>query len=363
MKNSKKSLALFLLIMIVFMTSGCSKTQTTASNENSNEGSNEASDTSATVETNKEPNEATNEALRVVTTYKPATEIVLALGAKGKLVGANDKAKKDPIVVNLDSELANRLVEVGSKKNGLNIEQVVALNPDVVIMYPTKSGDDTADKLAAQNIEVVSINPESIELLKSDILNVGEAIGEVENSKKLVEYYEDKINYISEKTMDIKDKKTVYLAGAHGFLSTNSGDFYQHEIIKTAGGIDLAADLKGGWNDVSVEQVITWNPDVITSVMYCKEGNPKEILKREELQTLNAIKNKEVYQIPSNLTPWDMPQPSSILAIMWMSKTMYPEIFEELNIKDAANEYYSTFYGKSFDELGGVLVADEDTEK
>ena len=337
MKNMKRNIVVFLLIMILSIISGCTKDST-------------AVETNTQTET-KDPTE-----IKIVTTYKPATEIVLALGGKDKLIGANDKTKKDPMIMKLDEELAERLVEVGSKKSGLNIEEIVALNPDVIVMYPTKEGDDTAQKLKDQNIKVVSINPESVELLKSDILKVGQAIGEVENSEKLVKYYDEKIEYVTNKVKDIENKKKVYLAGAHGFLSTNSGDFYQHEIIETAGGIDLAENLKGGWNEVSIEQVITWDPDVITSVMYCKEGDPTDILNRPELQTLKAIKNKEVYQIPSNIGPWDMPQPSSILAIMWMSKTMYPDLFTELNMKTAANEYYSTFYGKSFDDLGGVLI-------
>jgi len=340
MKNMKRNIVVFLLIMILSIISGCTKDST-------------AVETNTQTET-KDPTE-----IKIVTTYKPATEIVLALGGKDKLIGANDKTKKDPMIMKLDEELAERLVEVGSKKSGLNIEEIVALNPDVIVMYPTKEGDDTAQKLKDQNIKVVSINPESVELLKSDILKVGQAIGEVENSEKLVKYYDEKIEYVTNKVKDIENKKKVYLAGAHGFLSTNSGDFYQHEIIETAGGIDLAENLKGGWNEVSIEQVITWDPDVITSVMYCKEGDPTDILNRPELQTLKAIKNKEVYQIPSNIGPWDMPQPSSILAIMWMSKTMYPDLFTELNMKTAANEYYSTFYGKSFDDLGGVLIEDD----
>lgn len=337
MKNMKRNIVVFLLIMILSIISGCTKDST-------------AVETNTQTET-KDPTE-----IKIVTTYKPATEIVLALGGKDKLIGANDKTKKDPMIMKLDEELAKRLVEVGSKKSGLNIEEIVALKPDVIVMYPTKEGDDTAQKLKDQNIKVVSINPESVELLKSDILKVGQAIGEVENSEKLVKYYDEKIEYVTNKVKDIENKKKVYLAGAHGFLSTNSGDFYQHEIIETAGGIDLAENLKGGWNEVSIEQVITWDPDVITSVMYCKEGDPTDILNRPELQTLKAIKNKEVYQIPSNIGAWDMPQPSSILAIMWMSKTMYPDLFTELNMKTAANEYYSTFYGKSFDDLGGVLI-------
>ncbi len=338
MKIVKKSFIL-LVSMIVLLT-GCSQSPTV-----------------------KKEKEIKNTSIRIVTTYKPATDIVLALGGKDKLVGASDGAKKDPLLVNLDGELASKLVEVGSKKNGVNIEQIVALKPDVVILYPTKESDDTMKKLTEQNIKVISINPETIVSLESDIIKVGDAIGESENSKKLVAYYKSKIDEVSKTLTTVKDKKTVYLAGAHGVLSTCSGDFYQHEMIEAAGGIDVATKLKGGWNDVSVEQVIAWNPDVIASVMYCPEGSPTEIMGKVELQTVNAIKNKNVYRIPSNIAPWDMPQPSSILAIIWMSKTLYPEEFKDLSISKVVNEFYSDFYGKSFDDLGGALIGESNTQK
>ncbi|MCB2289951.1 ABC transporter substrate-binding protein [Clostridium sp. CS001] len=307
-------------------------------------------------ETVKKEEVKAKSSIRVITTYKPATDIVLALGGKDKLVGVSDGAKKDPLIVNLDENLASKLTEVGSKKNGVNIEQIVALKPDIVIMYPTKESDDTLKKLADQNIKVISINPESIASLEADIIKVGDAIEESEKAKKLVSYYKEKIEDVTKKLTTVKEKKTVYLAGANGILSTCAGDFYQHEMIEAAGGIDVAAKLKGGWNDVSVEQVIAWNPQVITSVMYCKDGKPAQILEKAELQTVRAIKDKEVYQIPSNITPWDMPQPSSILAILWMSKTLYPEEFKDLDMKVITNEFYSNFFGKSFDDLGGVLM-------
>lgn len=338
MKIARKSLILFLSLIVLL--TGCSQ--------------------GASV---KKENKSKNSSVRVVTTYKPATDIVLALGGKDKLVGVSDKGKKDPVIMNLDENLASKLVGVGSKKNGVNIEQIVALKPDVVILYPTKESDDTVEKLTAQNIKVISINPENIDSLQSDIIKVGDAIGESEKAKKLVEYYKGKIEKITKKLTTVKQKKTVYLAGAHGVLSTSSGDFYQHEIIEAAGGIDVAADLKGGWNDVSAEQLIAWNPEVITSVMYCKEGSPSEIMEKAELQTVRAIKNKKVYQIPSNISPWDMPQPSSILAILWMSKVLYPDEFNDLDIHQVINEFYSDFYGKSFDELGGTLLEENNAQK
>ncbi|WP_040211065.1 ABC transporter substrate-binding protein, partial [Clostridium polynesiense] len=203
----------------------------------------------------------------------------------------------------------------------------------------------------------------TIDSLQSEIIKVGDAIGESENAKKLVDYYNEKLAEIKKRVEGLKDKRSVYIAGANGIFSTASGDYYQHEMIEAAGGINVSSQLKGGWKDVSVEQIITWNPEIITSVMYCRDGNPEKIMSMPELQTVKAVKEKKVYQIPSNIAAWDMPQPSSILAILWMGKTLYPEEFKEINLKETAEDFYKKFYGKSFSELGGTLDGEVDSKK
>jgi iron complex transport system substrate-binding protein len=158
-------------------------------------------------------------------------------------------------------------------------------------------------------------------------------------------------------------RKTIYLAGARGVLSTSSGTFFQHHMMEAAGGLDVASELKGGWNEISVEQLMNWNPDVIASVKYCPDGKPEEIYANDKLSNLNAIKEKQVYQMPSNIGPWDMPEPKSILGIMWMSKALYPEAFESIDLEKEANYFHEKFYGVSYDELGGVLDVRGNTQE
>ena len=332
-------LIIMLMLIIPLIFTGCKK--------DINEGDIETKDKETSTNVDSSIN-------KVVTTYKPATDLVLALGAVDKLVGAQDKASSDELIKKLVGDSATEIVEVGSKKNGVNIEAVLSLDPDLVIMYPTKDDDETVKKLKDQNIKVISINPESIELLKNDILTVGKALGVNDRAEELIKYYEDKIKFVEEKVSSV-EKKKVYMASSRGILSTVSSDMYQHEIIEAAGGINVASDLKGGSNDVTVEQLLNWNPDIIASVMYSEGGTPEEIKSNDQIVSLNAIKNDQIYQIPSNISAWDMPQPSSILSILWLSKTLYPEEFKDLNIETEANEFYSKFYGKSFEDLGGKL--------
>lgn len=294
---------------------------------------------------------------RVVTAYKPATDFIVALGETDKLVGAQDKAKSDEILNQIMGDDISKLSEVGSKKNGINIEEVISLDPDLVILYPTDEEDEAVRKLKEQNIEVLIINPEKLDSLQDEILRVGEAIGASEKANEILEYYDEKLEYMDKKTEGI-DRKNVYIVGSKGVLSTISSDMLQSEIVDRAGGINVASDLAGGTSDVTIEQLLNWNPDSMVSLMYSEGGSSEEINADERIKDLKAVQNGEVYQIPSNINAWDMPQPTSILSIMWVGKTLYPEEFKELDVLKEANEFYKKFYGKSFEELGGKLESE-----
>lgn len=300
----------------------------------------------------EDPGKETEEELKIVTTYLPATDLVLALQGKDNLVATDDKSVQSELLEKLEPK--HDIVGIGSKKNGVNIEEIVGLEADLVVLFPTKDGDDTEKKLKDKGIEVVSINPENLESLKSDVLAVGKAMDKENLAVELNAYIDEKIELVGEKVADVEEQKSVYLAGSRGVLSTHSGDFYQHELITLAGGKDLSEELVGGWNEISAEQVIRWNPDVIVTVNYSPD-NAENILGNKALNALEAIQNKHVHTIPSNIESWDMPKPSSVLGIMWMGKTLYPEKFEDLDLQEEADQLYSKFYGKSFTELGGKL--------
>ncbi|QVK17581.1 ABC transporter substrate-binding protein [Mycoplasmatota bacterium] len=300
---------------------------------------------------NNEKNHQESE-IRIVTTYSPATDMVLSLSGKDNLVAVDDNSIKSDLLKKLHPK--HELIGIGSKKNGINIEQIISLNPDVVILYPTNDSDDTMEQLEHKGIKVVKINPETMDLLKHDIFMVGKAIGKEKEANELIAYMNTKLDDVINRVKDIINKKNIYLAGARGVLSTCSGSFYQHEIITLAGGYDFAEYLVGGWNEISVEQLVNWNPDVIITVNYSPD-NVTSILDNQLLSSIKAINEGQVYEIPSNIDSWDLPKPSSILGILWMGKTLYPDKFTDIDLMKETNDFYTKFYGQTFEELGGTF--------
>ncbi|MDD4360539.1 MAG: ABC transporter substrate-binding protein, partial [Syntrophaceticus sp.] len=154
-----------------------------------------------------------------------------------------------------------------------------------------------------------------------------------------------------------------YLAGPMGLLSTCSQDMYQNDLITLAGGKNAAGELTGGWVDISPEQLIEWNPDVIVIVQYTTNITPEDVLTDSRYQGINAVKNKQVFWFPSNLSPWDYPSPEAAVGILWTAQKLQPDLFPDLDMIDEADNYFETFYGKTFTELGGSLTSREFVEK
>ena len=267
MKN--KMIYFVLAILVIFTFVGCSA-DTTASKD--------VQQTREIIDLKGRKVTIPKEVNKVISSYMPATNLVFIVGGEKKLVGVSDKGKKNPFFKSLYPEI-DELVEVGSKSKGLNIETVVAMKPDVIIMFPNKQSENTCKQLKEQGIPAVVIDLENIDNMKKSTLLMGEVLGRKEQAIDVIKYYEDTMIMIEErlKKIPIQDRKKVYLAGAHGLLSTCSKDMYQDFIIEKAGGINVAHSLSGGWNRISTEQLINWNPDVIVSVRYCKEGDPNFI--------------------------------------------------------------------------------------
>ena len=137
---------------------------------------------------------------------------------------------------------------------------------------------------------------------------------------------------------------SVYLAGNSSMLSTAGNAMYQSDMIRLAGGINVAADIKDAyWAQIDYEQLLTWNPDYIilaSSAQYTVE----DVLEDPNLAGCTAVVNGNVYQIPCDAESWDSPVPSSILGALWLAGILHPALLTGADCAAIMDEYYETFY-------------------
>ncbi|WP_082736237.1 ABC transporter substrate-binding protein [Syntrophomonas wolfei] len=293
----------------------------------------------------------------IVSSYGIALHMVVALGA-ADLIQAIDvpSMKSDFFKATIPQNAQGK--SVGSPRE-LNIEEVAALDPDLVLV-PGRN-QEMVESLEKRGITVFGVVAETPQELNLTMLNLGKALGREQVAQEFVDYYDQTIKDVKDRLAGLEksQRPRVYLVGPMGILSTCSSDMYQHELIAMCGGENVAAQLQGkldghGWLEIPAEQLITWDPEVILVVQY-SGAKPADILNDSRFRNIQAVKDKKVYWFPSDLNPWDYPSPQAVLGVKWLAATLHPDCFENVNMQVEADNFFNRFYGKSFTGMGGKL--------
>lgn len=280
----------------------------------------------------------------IVSGYYITSSLLIALGLEDNLVGIEAKAKSRPIY-SLSAPQVLDLPSVGTAKE-FDLEGCAALKPDLVIL-PVKLKDSAAS-LEQLGIKVLAVNPEDDALLTATIEMVGKATGTQQRAAELSDFISLKKQQLADAVSSAK-KPNVYLGGNSALLSTAGAKMYQNALIEAAGGANVAAELEDSyWAEISYEQLIAWNPDVIV-IAPGAEYTVEDVLGDAQLAEVTAVKNGEVYHMPDAFEAWDSPVPSSVLGSLWLASVLHEEAYTpETFAKDTA-EFYKTFYDVEID--------------
>ena len=282
---------------------------------------------------------------RLVSGYYISTSAVIALDLEDKLVGIEAKANKRAIYKLAAPQLID-LPSVGTAKE-FDLEGCAALNPDLVIL-PLKL-KNAAETLTELGIDVLLVNPEDQALLTDMINLIAAATGAADRASALLDFTAAQQARL-ETTLGSAERPSVYLAGNSNMLSTAGEAMYQSAMITLAGGKNVAAEIKDSyWVDISYEQLLAWNPQVIvlaSDAAYTAE----DVMADPNLASCDAIVNGRVYQMPSKAEAWDSPVPSGVLGSIWLAGQLHPDAFPESDSNALIDEFYETFYGFTYSE-------------
>ncbi len=283
---------------------------------------------------------------RIVSTMRIITSFLLQFNIKDKLVGADISVVNNRFYEKCCPWIKNVTIVATGKRN-INLEQILALKPDVVF---AKTYQRNLLMEIESKVPIVYLDLETPEKFMHDLELVGKILGQEDRALDLREYYNSILGMIENRTKNVENKPItlfIYYAGP-GKYNVPPTHWLQYHMIKTAGG--KPPRIRGsGWVEVNTEQIIEWNPDIVFVVMY--RGNSVEAARNitldKALADVNAVKNNRVYPIPSDGEPWDMPTPKWILCTLYMAKNIHPELFKDLNITEATIEFYIKVYGVS----------------
>jgi iron complex transport system substrate-binding protein len=295
------------------------------------------------------------EAKRIIPTFKPVTLCILSLGLQNRLVGIDTHSKKDKLTRAVFPGVA-QLTGVGTKSTGINLETILSLEPDLVILYAQKDGISLAKRLETMGIPAIIILPESMDKIKQSLEVISRAVGLPHRSSNAINAMDKVLALVESRAQTIpqQERKKAYFASSRSFFNTAAGNMLQDNILSRAGMINVSHDLNGYFQDISPEQFLAWDPDIIFISRNLNNEGIKSI-QNPALQKVTALAQHRIHRFPSNLAPWDFPSPLSVLGTLWAACRAYPQYFQDIDFTAYANNFHQELFHKTLVEMGGSL--------
>ena len=233
-------------------------------------------------------------ATRVVALSAADCEVLYAVGAGDLLVGRGEFCDYPAEVLDIPA------VQSGAETN---LEQVIALQPQVLLMSTMAQTEEQIAQLEAAGIAVVVSDAQNIEGVYESIAMIGSLTGHDAEAAEVVDSMKATFADLSAHAGELAGKSVYFEVSPlqYGLWTAGKGTFMD-EIATMLGLTNIFADVTG-WAEVSEERVLAVNPDLIVTIaMYYGEGltPEEEILSRAGWQDVAAVKNGDILNLPNN---------------------------------------------------------------
>lgn len=370
MKKHRQLLALFIcLVMSISLLTGYSETKA-ATEEPTQSAEQDA--TQETAETREITDMAgrkvtvpTAENIKSVFSAGPVAAIFLYMVAPDKLLGWNYELNdvEKSIILDKYQDLPNF-----GMGDAVNYEAVIAANPTIAINSGKINDAMVSDCDALSEslgIPVVAVDNElnnSAEAFRF----MGELLGVEDHAEELAQYAEQVFTDINALSDIPEEKKvSVYFGNGEDSLETAPRGSQHAQILDAINAVNVA-DLElgdGSRVQISAEQLLAWDPDVIVV-----NGEPKadksgssaaeDILSNPDYASLKAVQDQKVYGTPNAPFSWvDRPAgPNRLIGMRWFSALIYPE-YIKCDINEEIHKFFDLFYhvDLSDEQLENVL--------
>jgi iron complex transport system substrate-binding protein len=287
---------------------------------------------------------------RLASVYGAGTFYVYTLGAADRLVMAwYIGVKGIANATEAMSRLEPRLEEILSFGDP-NVEEIVARDAQLVLVDGSRHAT-FAEQMAELGVPVIQYLVETPEALAEAVLLTGKALGPeaLGRANAFLDDYDRVLSAVADDVEGLAPEERVRVL----FLGTDrlqvaSGDMYQTYLIEAAGGISVSQELAGYWNEVNLEQVLLWDPDVILIPPY-GPVQPADVLNDPDWASIRAVRDGRVRRMPRVIAPMDTPVPESLLGVAWMANLFYPDRVR-LDLRTEVDRFYAFYYGYELTE-------------
>jgi len=241
--------------------------------------------------------------------------------------------------------------EVGritGRGNTANLESVIALKPDLILDVGSTSATfvSLAERVQQQTGIPYALLDGRFDAVAPTYRKLGELIGMQGDGGKLARYADDTIKTIAGRiaTVAPSARPRVYYARGPRGLVTGLGGSINVETIEMLGR-NVAGGNNGGLANVSIEQVLLWNPDVIITI---DQDFAASVRTDPAWTSVKAVRDGRVHLSPKMPFGWvDFPPSvNRLIGLWWLAKILYPEKFPE-DLRALTRDFYTMFYHRT----------------
>lgn len=382
MKKRTRILSLLLAaLMLVSVSVGCGSSQSGA-----NDGANTSNDPDTNTEERSYPYTFTDMAGVEITLEKEIETVYIAGSVQPLLAvyryyrGNSDNllgcpaASQSIIAGSVFAEIWPDILGLKPHGEDANAEEILALNPDIVFMTGSASGDGY-EALVNAGLTVVSFPTASsgndndpFATVANWLSQMAEVFGDSSAADALIRYNTETLESIRTKTSGLaeedKPNALIVFQLTDNSLKVAGSGHYSEFWLANSGARNAAGELEK-LQAVDIEQLMAWDPDIIYLTTF-SPAMPEDLYNNTiegfDFSQLSAVKNKQVYKIPLGSYRWYAPSCECSLMLRWMAGIHQPELFADTDMAAEVSAFMTAFYGHTPTEAQvNVLLNPSDT--
>ena len=257
---------------------------------------------------------------KIVSMAPSNTEILFAVGAGAQVIGRDEFSDYPAEAAELPS--------IGGGFGDYNLEAIVDLEPDLVIAAEINTPEQVK-ALSDLGLNVFFLaNPTSLDEMYINLLTIAVLTGHLEETEVLVKDLQARVAAVDDAVsssediptafyeLDATDPSAPWTAGAGTFIDT---------LITQAGGQNIASDLEGQYLQLSIEEILVRDPQVILLGDAAYGITPESLQERNGWSNLSAVVENRIYAFDDNLV--SRPGPRLVDGLEELAKLIHPELF------------------------------------
>jgi ABC-type Fe3+-hydroxamate transport system substrate-binding protein len=247
---------------------------------------------------------------RVICLIPSVVDVVYSLGAGADVVAISDFTKYPKEALQKPS--------IGLPLNP-SIEAIVALRPDLVLGSGDLNVLESADSLQRLGIPVFMADPHGIEGIYASIISIGKALNRDAEAAALVARLRARLATVKSSVAD-KPKLRVFMAIWYDPVMTIGRKAFIGEIIEAAGGRSVTDDIAQEWPEISLESIVSRQPDAILFIKGSKL-TAEELKTRPGWERVKTVQQGHVYYVDDRI---QYPSPAAFDALEDLAKQFHP---------------------------------------